>query len=111
MRKPQQKEPPLWQAVIAGSVGGLCCTVVGHPFETIKVRLQTGSNTRNLFRNLYAGILSPIAGVTPIWAVSYSSWTGDTNPNPNPKPQTLTPSLGQVAKCYWIVPTSPEIQC
>ena len=66
-------EPPLWQAVLAGSAGGVACTLVGHPFETVKVRLQTGQ-TRHLFRRLYAGLLSPLAGVTPTWAITYWAW-------------------------------------
>ena len=66
-------EPPLWQAVISGSVGGVACTLVGHPFETVKTRLQTGQ-TQHLFRRLYAGLLSPLAGVTPTWAITYWAW-------------------------------------
>ncbi len=26
---------------LAGGVGGACCVAVGHPFDTVKVRLQT----------------------------------------------------------------------
>lgn len=63
-------EQPLWQAVFAGSVGGFCATIVGHPFESVKVRLQTGK-TKGLFRNVYAGVSSPIMGVTPLWAIAY----------------------------------------
>lgn len=32
---------PSLQQMFAGGVGGICATTVGHPFDTIKVRLQT----------------------------------------------------------------------
>lgn len=67
------KDRPLWQALVAGSAGGISCTLVGHPFDTVKVRIQTGQ-TKALFRRLYVGLLSPIAGATPIWAFGYFSW-------------------------------------
>lgn len=50
---PQQQQPPTAQAgsnsrlvqvakdVFAGTMGGISVTMVGHPFDTIKVRLQT----------------------------------------------------------------------
>lgn len=66
-------EPPIWRSVVSGSVGGVCATLVGHPFESVKVRLQTGQ-TKNLFSNVYAGIMSPLAGVTPLWAFAYFSY-------------------------------------
>jgi solute carrier family 25 carnitine/acylcarnitine transporter 20/29 len=30
---------------IAGGVGGVCSVIVGHPFDTVKVRLQTMSSS------------------------------------------------------------------
>lgn len=30
-----------FRALIAGGVGGICAVVVGHPFDLVKVRLQT----------------------------------------------------------------------
>jgi len=68
-------EPPVWRAVLSGSVGGVFGTAVGHPFESVKVRLQTGQ-TQNLFRNLYAGVASPLVAVPPIWALAYFSYKG-----------------------------------
>jgi len=29
------------RALVAGGVGGVCAVVVGHPFDLVKVRLQT----------------------------------------------------------------------
>lgn len=45
----QQQQPPqasnkllqLAKDVFAGTMGGIAVTMVGHPFDTIKVRLQT----------------------------------------------------------------------
>lgn len=29
------------RALVAGGVGGICAVIVGHPFDLVKVRLQT----------------------------------------------------------------------
>ena len=69
------------RAFAAGGFGGLCAVVVGHPFDLVKVRLQTAergvyssavdvvrkSITRDgLRRGLYAGVSAPLVGVTPM---------------------------------------------
>jgi solute carrier family 25 carnitine/acylcarnitine transporter 20/29 len=64
------------QDIAAGTVGGLCTVLVGHPLDTIKVRLQTaapGSGLNMLscmrltlreegIRGFYKGMQSPLAG-------------------------------------------------
>ncbi|KAK2795097.1 carnitine transporter [Onygenales sp. PD_10] len=70
----------------AGGVGGLCAVVVGHPFDLVKVRLQTAEKgvysgaidvvkrtiaREGLVRGLYAGVSAPLVGVTPMFAVSF----------------------------------------
>jgi len=75
----------------AGGLGGVCTIVVGHPFDTVKVRLQTMpklvpgevplytgtwdcfSKTVKLegFRGLYKGMAAPLTGVAPIFAISF----------------------------------------
>lgn len=35
--------------VAAGTCGGISVTLVGHPFDTLKVRLQTQSQTKPLY--------------------------------------------------------------
>lgn len=59
--------------------------LVGHPFDLIKVRLQTAekgvytgaldvakkSLARDGFRGLYRGVSAPLIGVTPMFAVSF----------------------------------------
>lgn len=33
--------PPIWQSLVAGSAGGFCNTVVGHPLDTVKVLIHS----------------------------------------------------------------------
>ncbi|KAF1804169.1 mitochondrial carrier domain-containing protein [Mucor lusitanicus] len=70
--------PKLAQDLIAGTIGGWAQVVVGHPPDTIKVRLQTQPNppiysgamdcVRKLIKEegpkgLYRGVMSPLAGI------------------------------------------------
>ena len=65
----------------AGGVGGVCAVVVGHPFDLVKVRLQTAEKgvysgamdvvrktiaREGAVRGLYAGVSAPLVGVTPM---------------------------------------------
>ncbi|KAF2088578.1 mitochondrial carrier [Saccharata proteae CBS 121410] len=74
------------RALIAGGAGGICAVVVGHPFDLVKVRLQTAEKgvysgamdvvrrtvaREGLARGLYAGVSAPLVGVTPMFAVSF----------------------------------------
>ncbi|MCJ1310624.1 carnitine transporter [Agyrium rufum] len=71
---------------VAGGVGGIFAVVVGHPFDLVKVRLQTAEKgvyngaidvvrktvaREGLGRGLYAGVSAPLVGVTPMFAVSF----------------------------------------
>merc|ERR1712106_604254 len=72
---------------LAGGVGGMCTVLSGHPFDTIKVRLQTQSSEKPLytgtvdcvtktvknegFKALYKGMGAPLVGVAPIFALSF----------------------------------------
>ncbi|KAI8058075.1 mitochondrial carrier domain-containing protein [Syncephalis plumigaleata] len=64
--------------IVAGTVGGWAQVVVGHPFDTVKVRLQTQSQpprfhgpldcvrktvTREGVRGLFKGVYSPLMGI------------------------------------------------
>ena len=66
---------------VAGGVGGVCAVLVGHPFDLVKVRLQTAekgvySGAMDVVRKtvaregpikgLYAGVSAPLVGVTPM---------------------------------------------
>lgn len=74
------------RALVAGGVGGVCAVIVGHPFDLVKVRLQTAEKgvysgamdvvrrtiaREGLARGLYAGVSAPLVGVTPMFAVSF----------------------------------------
>ncbi|XP_028850706.1 mitochondrial carnitine/acylcarnitine carrier protein-like isoform X2 [Denticeps clupeoides] len=76
---------------VAGGVGGACLLFVGHPLDTIKVRLQTQAKiscshdvfysgtydcfrktvSKEGFRGLYKGMGAPLAGVAPMMAISF----------------------------------------
>ncbi|XP_040180222.1 mitochondrial carnitine/acylcarnitine carrier protein-like [Rana temporaria] len=76
---------------MSGGVGGVCLTLAGQPLDTIKVNLQIQgrpelgvapryTNTADCFRKivtqqglwgLYRGMGAPLAGVTPIMAVTF----------------------------------------
>ncbi|KAL2869693.1 carnitine:acyl carnitine antiporter [Aspergillus lucknowensis] len=90
------------RSFVAGGVGGVCAVVVGHPFDLVKVRLQTAEKgvysgaidvvkktiaREGLVRGLYAGVSAPLVGVTPMFAVSF--WGYDLG-------KTLVSSLSEV---------------
>ncbi|ANB13643.1 Crc1p [Sugiyamaella lignohabitans] len=73
------------KSFVAGGFGGICAVAVGHPFDLIKVRLQTSapgtySGTLDVVkktlaadgaRGLYRGVVAPLLGVTPMFAISF----------------------------------------
>ncbi|VDO00354.1 unnamed protein product [Rodentolepis nana] len=79
------------KSFLAGGFGGMCTVITGHPFDTIKVRLQTmphaGPNQIPLYRDafdcacktvtnegirgLYKGMLAPLIGAMPLFAVCF----------------------------------------
>lgn len=76
------------RSLAAGGFGGVCAVVVGHPFDLVKVRLQTAERgvyssaldvvrksiaRDGLRRGLYAGVSAPLVGVTPM-CTSRPSW-------------------------------------
>jgi len=77
------------KSFIAGGFGGACAVLVGHPFDLTKTRLQTagpGTYTgaidvvkktlaRDGVTGLYRGMVPPLLGVTPIFALSF--WAYD----------------------------------
>ena len=68
-------DQPMWTSVVSGTIGGACAVLVGYPFETVKVRLQTGTTTR-LFGDLFCGVGAPLTTVTPAWAIMYFAYYG-----------------------------------
>ena len=81
------------KSLLAGGVGGVCAVLTGHPFDLIKVRCQNGmangtmdaiksilkdaraqpngSFLLNSVKGFYKGVIPPLLGVTPIFAVSF----------------------------------------
>ncbi|AEY95953.1 FADL264Cp [Eremothecium gossypii FDAG1] len=80
------------KSLAAGAVGGVCAVLTGHPFDLLKVRCQSnqasgtvdavrkilvearaqsGLSAVNMMRGFYKGVIPPLLGVTPIFAVSF----------------------------------------
>lgn len=80
------------KSLVAGGVGGICAVLTGHPFDLIKVRCQNGQAKGAMeavgkilseakasgrgplissVRGFYKGVVPPLLGVTPIFAVSF----------------------------------------
>lgn len=66
----------------AGGFGGICAVLTGHPFDLTKVLLQTnkypttldaikGTLAKDGPKGFYKGVISPLLGVTPMFAVSF----------------------------------------
>jgi len=72
--------------ITAGSVGGIAMCLVGHPLDTVKVRLQTTTKYKGTihcltstireegFMGLYKGIQSPLLGMTFFNATLFLSY-------------------------------------
>ncbi|KJE91797.1 solute carrier family 25 [Capsaspora owczarzaki ATCC 30864] len=88
--KPRDGPPSSLKNLLAGSFGGICLVAAGHPLDTIKVRLQTQTVVagqapmytggldcfrkivaREGFSGLYRGMLAPLLGVTPMYAICF----------------------------------------
>ncbi|VUZ48608.1 unnamed protein product [Hymenolepis diminuta] len=79
------------KSFFAGGFGGMCTVLTGHPFDTIKVRLQTMPHvepnqiplyrgtidcackivTNEGIRGLYKGMLAPLVGAVPLFAICF----------------------------------------
>ncbi|KYR00278.1 mitochondrial substrate carrier family protein [Tieghemostelium lacteum] len=71
---------------IAGTVSGAACLFTGHPFDTIRVRLQTSNTPVGIidmfqktvkyegFKGLYKGVTSPLLGVMFETAILFTAY-------------------------------------
>ncbi|KAI6047750.1 hypothetical protein EDC04DRAFT_2863938 [Pisolithus marmoratus] len=112
------------KSFIAGGVGGVCAVLVGHPFDLTKTRLQTAAAgqytgaidvvrktlARDGVTGMYRGIVPPLLGVTPIFAVSF--WAYDASKRliytltPNRTSETLSTLELATAGFLSAVPTT-----
>lgn len=84
------KQPGALKSFLAGGAGGICLVLVGHPLDTIKVRIQTmdvipGQKpqysgmidcakqiiSKEGPTGLYKGMAAPLAGVAPMYALCF----------------------------------------
>ncbi|KAF7310781.1 Carnitine/acyl carnitine carrier [Mycena chlorophos] len=77
------------KSFIAGGFGGVAAVLVGHPFDLTKTRLQTAATgtytgaidvvkktvAKDGISGMYRGMVPPLLGVTPIFAISF--WAYD----------------------------------
>jgi solute carrier family 25 carnitine/acylcarnitine transporter 20/29 len=60
------------RSFVAGGVGGICAVVVGHPFDLVKVRMQTAE------KGVYSGAMDVVKktiareGLTRVWHTEIS---------------------------------------
>ncbi|KAI0068305.1 hypothetical protein BV25DRAFT_1867311 [Artomyces pyxidatus] len=112
------------KSFVSGGFGGIAAVLVGHPFDLTKTRLQTappGTYTggldvvrKTLARDgatgLYRGVVPPLLGVTPIFALSF--WAYDASKSlifaltPNRTSSSLSTSELAAAGFLSAVPTT-----
>jgi len=85
---PLAPQPRPLESLLSGAIGGMSLVLVGHPFDLVKVRLQTSTqftSMQDAFRillkregiaGIYRGVTAPLIGVAPI--VALSVWSYDT---------------------------------
>ncbi|KAJ9055792.1 hypothetical protein DSO57_1015445 [Entomophthora muscae] len=107
---------PFVTEFLAGTVGGCCEVLVGHPFDTVKVRIQTQSATTPLYSGavdcfkktlekekvtgLYRGVTPPLITVGFCSAIIFSSngyFRRKLNPNPISDPTSSELPIGPTA--------------
>jgi solute carrier family 25 carnitine/acylcarnitine transporter 20/29 len=78
---PFSDDPPLTilEDLIAGGIAGSLSVVVGHPFDTYKVRLQTSSSSPNLsayggISSLFRGMSAPLSTAAIVNAVCFATY-------------------------------------
>ncbi|KAL9966783.1 hypothetical protein ACROYT_G024904 [Oculina patagonica] len=121
----------------AGGFGGVCGVTIGHPFDTIKVRLQTAPlpipGEEPLFRGtldclvktvrnegvlgLFKGLFTPVAFATPLcaiqfWAVTMGRRMQMSDPHGIPTNfQNVTSGMFSGACSAFIVVPAERIKC
>jgi len=72
------------KSFLAGGAGGMAAVIVGQPFDMVKVQLQNSTKYKGAMEcaqhmiksggvsSLYRGVSAPLAGVAPIFALSFA---------------------------------------
>ena len=72
------KQVTVLKDLIAGGIAGSCSVIVGHPFDTYKVMLQTSAHSapkKSLtISKLYRGMIPPLASAGVVNALIFSSF-------------------------------------
>ncbi|VDC01927.1 unnamed protein product [Peniophora sp. CBMAI 1063] len=112
------------KSFLSGGFGGVAAVLVGHPFDLTKTRLQTAAPgtyrgaidvvkqavARDGAFGLYRGVVPPLLGVTPIFALSF--WAYDASKavvyalTPNRKEASLSSAELAAAGFMSAVPTT-----
>ncbi|KAL2913142.1 carnitine transporter [Polyrhizophydium stewartii] len=121
----ETKAPPKMdqaKSFLSGGFAGIATVLAGHPFDTLKVRLQTSNQYKGLadcFRQtvakdgllgLYRGMGAPLVGVTPMFALSF--WSYDVGQQlvytftPSRKSNELTMLEFAIAGGFSAIPTT-----
>lgn len=78
----------VFKDLIAGTVGGVAGIIVGHPIDTVKVRLQVDTSYNGVFdcvaktwrfegpSSFYKGVVAPVICAAPINAVIFVTYGG-----------------------------------
>lgn len=107
----------------AGCLGGCAGVLVGHPFDTVKVRLQTQDPNRMIYRGtfhcittivrkesaagLFKGISSPMAGLAAVNAVVFGTHGNILRASPYPNSLSTHFLAGSTAGFVQSLITSP----
>ena len=68
------------RGVVAGVITGTAAVMIGHPFDTVKVRLQSGVKfSPAMFKHIYRGVTAPLSVVMPAWAANFFIYTNVLN--------------------------------
>jgi solute carrier family 25 carnitine/acylcarnitine transporter 20/29 len=118
---------PWWLDFAGGVVGGCCGIVIGHPLDTVKLRMQAGqfATPTEAFaqtmraegvRGLYKGMLSPVLGNAPLQAILFGVYGralrelegGSASDNPS---LASVVAAGQIAGLVQLVVMCPSEHC